>query len=91
MGGSLQNDKESFIRTLGTEFPLVLLGIQVVHREEQRRLVELELLIKGQLLVEELQTACERVAKWVGGDLYGTVNIDFSGTSPSLEMMVEVE
>lgn len=38
----------------------------------------------------EIQTVCGKIARWIGGDLLGTVNLDFSGTEPSLEMMVEV-
>lgn len=91
MGVSLEKDKKSFLRALGAEFSLELLGIQAVHHEGQRRLIEVELLIKGRLSVEELQTTCEKVAEWVGGDLYGTVNVDFSGITPSLEMMVEIQ
>ena len=39
----------------------------------------------------DIQVVCEKIAKWLGGELYGTVNLDFSGSSPSLEMMVEFQ
>ena len=39
----------------------------------------------------DIQVVCVKIAKWLGGELYGTVNLDFSGDEPSLEMMVEFQ
>ena len=43
------------------------------------------------MIAEEIGMMCENMAMWVGGELYGTVNLDFSGSSPILEMVVEFE
>lgn len=46
----------------------------------------------GELMTAlDIQVVCEKIAKWLGGELYGTVNLDFSGDEPSLEMMVEFQ
>jgi len=41
------------------------------------------------LTLDELKTMCDEIAALVGGELYGTVNIDFFGSRYSFEMMIE--
>ena len=74
----------------GDKYSLVLLGLKCWNEKDGRTLGEVSFVFAEQLTALEMRNICEKVAEWMGGDLYGTVNIDFSGDSPSLEMMVEL-
>lgn len=43
------------------------------------------------MTVAELRRFCNDISAEVGGTLYGTVNLDYSGDIVSVEMMVELE
>ena len=43
------------------------------------------------MTITGLRRLCDDVSSEVGGTLYGTVNLDYSGDVMSVEMMVELE
>ncbi len=43
------------------------------------------------MTVAGLRRLCENISPMIGGALYGTVNIDYSGDTVLVEMMVELE
>jgi hypothetical protein len=47
--------------------------------------------VGARMTVAGLRRLCENISTMIGGSLYGTVNIDYSGDSVSVEMMVELE
>lgn len=47
--------------------------------------------IGARMTVAELRRFCNDISAEVGGTLYGTVNLDYSGDIASVEMMVELE
>lgn len=46
--------------------------------------------LHSSIATSKLNAACGEIASWMGGELYGTVNLDFSGDVPTVEMMVEL-
>lgn len=83
-------DKKSkqFKRMFGDKYSLVLFDLNCWSEKDGRVLGEVSFCFSEQLTAIEIQSICEEIAEWMGGELYGTVNIDFSGSVPSLEMMV---
>lgn len=79
-----------FKRVFGAKYSLSLLGMQVAQKNDVRTLLSISFLFGELMTALDIQVVCEKIAKWFGGELYGSVNLDFSGTNPSLEMMVEV-
>ena len=72
------------------KYSLSLLEMQVSQRDDTRILLSVAFLFGELMTALDIQVVCEKIAKWLGGELYGSVNLDFSGTNPSLEMMVEL-
>lgn len=85
-----ETKRKQFKRMFGDKHSLVLLGLKCWNEKDGRTLGEVSFCFGEQLTALEIRNICVTIAEWMGGDLYGTVNIDFSGSSPSLEMMVEL-
>lgn len=81
---------EQFKRMFGDKYSLVLLDFNYWDEKDGRIFGEVSFCFCEQMTALEIRSICEEIAEWMGGELYGTVNIDFSGSTPSLEMMVEV-
>ena len=81
---------KQFMRMFGDKYSLVLLDLNCWNEKDGRTLSEVSFCFGEQLTVLEIRNICEKIARWMGGDLYGTINFDFSGNSPSLEMMIEM-
>ena len=47
--------------------------------------------VGARMTVAGLRRLCENISTMIGGSLYGTVNIDYSGDTVLVEMMVELE
>ena len=77
-------------RMFGDKYSLVLLGLNCWNEKDGRALGDVSFCFCEQMTALEIRSICEEIAEWMGGELYGTDNIDFSGSTPSLEMMVEV-
>ena len=85
----IEKKKKLFNRVFGMKYSLKLLEMQAWDNKDGRKLAEVSFIFGELMTALDIQVVCEKIAKWLGGELYGTVNLDFSGTSPSLEMMVE--
>ena len=85
----IEKKKKLFNRVFGMKYSLKLLGMQARDNKDGRELAEVSFIFGELMTALDIQVVCEKIAKWLGGELYGTVNLDFSGSSPSLEMMVE--
>ena len=85
-----EKKRNQFKRMFGDKHSLKLLDLQIWNNKDGRLLGDVSFTIGNRLMVQKIQFICKAVAKWLGGELFGTVNLDFSGTVPSLEMMVEL-
>ena len=47
--------------------------------------------VGNRMTIAGLRRLCDDISEMVGGLLYGTVNIDYSGDVVSVEMMVELD
>ena len=86
----VEKKQKLFKRVFGAKYSLSLLGMQVSQKDDTRILLSVAFLFGELMTALDIQVVCEKIAKWLGGELYGSVNLDFSGTNPSLEMMVEL-
>lgn len=82
--------RKSFELMFGDKYSLTLLDLKYWNEKDGRALGEISFCFSERMTVLKIQSICEEIAEWMGGDLYGTVNIDFSGSTLSLEMVVEV-
>lgn len=85
----IEKKRKLFNRVFGMKYSLKLLGMQAWDNKDGRELAEVSFMFGELMTALDIQVVCEKIAKWLGGELYGTVNLDFSGSSPSLEMMIE--
>ncbi len=86
----LEKKFKLFKRAFSDKYSLRLLDLQAWDNKDGRTLSNVSFTFGASMAAREIQSCCEKVAKWMGGELFGTVNLDFSGTVPSLEMMVEM-
>lgn len=85
----IDKKKKLFNRVFGKKYALKLMGMQAWDNKDGRELAQVSLGFDVQMTALDIQVVCGKIAKWLGGELYGTVNLDFHGNAPSLEMMVE--
>ena len=90
-GEHISKKKNLFKRVFGKKYSLKLSGMQAWGNKDGRELAEVSFVFGELMTALDIQVICEKIAKWLGGELYGTVNLDFSGDEPSLEMMVEFQ
>lgn len=90
LGDLVEKKRKLFKRVFGDKYSLKLLDLQVWNNKDGRTRSAVSFTFMETMAALEIQSCCEKIAKWIGGDLYGTVNFDFSGTVPSLDMMVEL-
>ncbi len=81
--------QRSFARKFGKAYGLKLLELQKWHDKNMGNLGLATFLFGERMSMEAFHIVCQKVAEWMGGDLYGTVNIDFFGSVPSADIMVE--
>lgn len=91
VGELIRKKKNFFSREFSKKYSLKLIGMQAWDNKDGRELAAVSFAFGELMTVLDVQVVCEKVAKWFGGTLYGTVNLDFSGDEPSLEMMVEFQ
>ena len=79
--------------SLARLFQLTNIHVQYVQRKDRQG--ELCLIdfsgLGNRITVSGLRRICDEISKFIGGTLYGTVNLDYSGDAVSVEMMVELE
>ena len=91
VGELIRKKRNLFNRVFGKKYSLKLIGMQTWSNKVGRELAEVSFTFGEQMTALDIQVVCEKIAKWLGGELYGTVNLDFSGADPLLEMMVEFQ
>ena len=63
----------------------------ICHPKANNRLLQIDFSGVGhRMTIAGLRRLCDDVSSEVGGTLYGTVNLDYSGDVVSVEMMVEL-
>ena len=99
-GGNCKNMKQkvpgnarAIEKRLAERFALTHVHVQSVSRaEEKDQLLQIDFSGIGvRMTVAGLRRLCDDVSAEVGGTLYGTVNLDYSGDVVSVEMMVDLE
>lgn len=80
-------------KRLAEQFALSRIHVQSFRRpREKDQLFQIDYTgVGGRMTVSGLRRLCESISAMIGGALYGTVNIDYSGDAVSVEMMVELE
>ena len=64
----------------------------ICHPKTNNRLLQIDSSGVGhRMTIAGLRRLCDDVSSEVGGTLYGTVNLDYSGDVVSVEMMVELD
>ena len=81
--------RRNFNRRFGKPYGVKLLGLQRHVTPQGQRFADVDFVFPVHLTADEIGMMCEKIAKWFGGELYGTVNIDYSG-KPSLSIVVEL-
>ena len=85
-----ESKRRVFKRTFGDKYGVNLVGLQLWVNKDGRELGQINCTIGETMTALEIGEMCRKMAKWLGGELYGTVNIDYTDEeSPSIEMMVE--
>lgn len=87
----VEKKRKLFKRAFGDKYLLRLLDLQAWNNKDGRTLSEVSFIFGAKMTALETQSCCEKIARWMGGELFGTVNLDFAGNAPSLEMMVELQ
>lgn len=80
-------------KRLAERFALTHVHVQTISRvKEKDQLLQIDFSGIGvRMTVAGLRRLCDDVSIAVGGTLYGTVNLDYSGDVVSVEIMVELE
>ena len=81
--------RRNFNRVFGTQYGIKLLMLQAHSNPDGQKFVDLDFLFGPRMTVEAVGMMCDKIAEWVGGEVRGTVNIDFAG-KPSLSIVVEL-
>ena len=87
----VEKKRKLFKRVFGDKYSLKLLDLQVWNNKDGRTRSAVSFTFGAKMTALEIQSCCEKIARWMGGVLFGTVNLDFTGNAPSLEMMVELQ
>ena len=78
---------------LAEQFSFKRIHVQPISRSgEKGQLLQIDFSgIGTRMTVAGLRCFCDDISAEVGGTLYGTVNLDYSGDVMSVEMMVELK
>ena len=87
------DNERVIVKQLEKRFSLSHVHMQSVSRSRvNNRLLQIDFSGVGhRMTIAGLRRLCDDVSSGVGGTLYGTVNLDYSGDVVSVEMMVELE
>ena len=93
MKSKMPDNERVIEKQLEESFSLSHVHMQSVSRSRvNNRLLQIDFSGVGhRMTIAELRRLCDDVSSGVGGTLYGTVNLDYSGDVVSVEMMVELE
>jgi hypothetical protein len=92
MKSKMPDNERVIEKQLEERFSLSHVHMQSVSRSRVNgRLLQIDFSGVGhRMTIAGLRRLCEDISAMVGGILYGTVNIDYSGDVISVEMMVEI-
>ena len=93
MKSKMPDNERVIEKQLEERFSLLHVRIQSVSRSRVNgRLLQIDFSGVGhRMTISGLRRLCDDVSSEVGGTLYGTVNLDYSGDVVSVEMMVELD
>ena len=89
----MPEDERVIEMRLEERFSLLHVNVQSVCRSGKNdRLLQIDFSgVGNRMTIAGLRRLCDDISDMVGGTLYGTVNIDYSGDVVSVEMMVELD
>ena len=92
MKSKMPDNERVIEKQLEERFSLSHVHMQSVSRSRVNgRLLQIDFSGVGhRMTIAGLRRLCDDVSAAVGGTLYGTVNLDYSGDVVSVEMMVEI-
>lgn len=82
--------RRNFNRRFGKRYGVKLLSLQCHANPQGERFADVDFIFPPRMTSEEIGIMCGNVATWIGGELHGTVNIDFSGVQ-SLSIIVRIK
>ena len=93
MKSKVSENERVIEKRLAERFALTHVHVQTISRSEEKdQLLQIDFSGIGvRMTVAGLRRLCDDVSAAVGGALYGTVNLDYSGDVVSVEIMVELE
>lgn len=91
MSELIEKKRKLFNRVFGMKYSLTLIEMKSWDNKDGRELAGVSFAFGELMTALEIQVVCKEIARWLGGELYGTVNLDFSDDEPSLEMMAEFQ
>ena len=93
MKSKMTKNERAIEKRLAERFALSHVHVQSFCRpREKDQLFQIDFTgVGARMTVAGLRRLCENISTMIGGSLYGTVNIDYSGDAMSVEMMVELE
>ena len=93
MESQVRGNERGIEKRLAAQFALSDVHVQPFCRpREKDQLFQIDFTGAGvRMTVAGLRRLCENISTMIGGALYGTVNIDYSGDTVLVEMMVELE
>ena len=80
--------RRNFNRKFSKRYGVKLMELQGHCNPQGEGFIDIDFLFGPRMTAEAIGMMCENIAAWVGGELRGTVNIDFSGR-PTLAIVVE--
>ena len=91
MKSKMPENERAIEKHLAARFAFSNVHVQSICRSgENRRLLQIDFSGVGRrMTIAGLRCLCDDISSEIGGTLYGTVNIDYSGNVVSVEMMVE--
>lgn len=81
--------RRNFNRKFAKRYGVKLLYLQMHRNPQGQCFADVDFLFGSRMTAEAIGLMCENIAEWIGGELRGTVNIDFAGR-PSLSIVVEL-
>ena len=93
MKSKMPENERVIEKRLEERFTLSHIHVQSVCRSGKNgRLLQIDFSgVGNRMTIAGLRRLCDDISDMVGGTLYGTVNIDYSGDVVSVEMMVELD
>ena len=86
-----ESKRRVFKRMFGDRYGVRLIELRLWINDDGREFGQVNFSICETMTAMEIGEMCRKMAKWLDGELYGTVNIDYTDEiSPVIEMMVEI-